>query len=131
MESKINIVRKELRALKKSSRVIKRLIEAQGIHYKRIEALCKMEENEKIKALILREKEIISALGIDKQIEKSASLEEKYIGAINALSPSDKAMMLDCFLNGMPYWRLGMEYGFAEEGARKHIEALVKKIAEM
>lgn len=130
MESKIYIVRKDLRALKKSSRTIKRLIELQGIHFKRIEVLEAMSNDTQAQALIEKEKEIALSLKLKEQIEESQSLEAKYMDIINRLDPTDKAMVLDCFLNGMPYWKLGMEYGFAEEGARKHIESIVKRIAQ-
>jgi hypothetical protein len=29
----------------------------------------------------------------------------------------------------MPYWKIANEYGYSEEGARKHISALIGKIA--
>ncbi|MBQ8146794.1 MAG: hypothetical protein IJ039_08415 [Clostridia bacterium] len=130
MESKIYIIRKDLRALKKSSRTIKRLIELQGIHFKRIRALEAMSNDTQAQALIEKEKEIALSLKLKEQIEESQSLEAKYMDIISRLDPTDKAMVLDCFLNGMPYWKLGMEYGFAEEGARKHIESIVKRIAQ-
>lgn len=129
MENKINIVKKELRALKKSSHAVQRIIEIQGIHFKRIHALEKLSGDEKARELIEKERELIDALKLKEHIEESEGLEKKYMEALNRLNAVDKAMMLDCYINGMPYWKIGMTYGFAEEGARKHIEAIVKKIA--
>ncbi len=130
MESKVKIVRKDLRALKKSSHVIQRLIELQGIHFKRIKALKALSDDGQAEAIIEKEKEIMLSVRLKEEIEKSQSLEAKYMDIIGELDPIDKAMILDCFLNGMPYWKIGMEYGFAEEGARKHIESIVKRIAQ-
>ncbi len=129
MENKINIVKKELRALKKSSRAVQRIIEIQGIHFKRIRALERLSDEEKAKELIKKERDIIDALGLSEHIEENEKLEKKYMDALNSLDTVDKAMMLDCYINGMPYWKIGMTYGFAEEGARKHIDAIVRKIA--
>ena len=126
MESKINKVKKDLRALKKSSHAIQRLIEVQGLYYKRVKALesfggCNVSSAEKESELARRLKE---------EIAQSQELERKYMGAILTLDTSDKAMLLDCYINGMPYWKIAMEYGFSEEGARKHLDRLVKKIAK-
>ena len=129
MNSKIYKVRKDLRALKKSSHALKRLIEIRGMHFKRIELLSSMPASQETSALMSQEREIISALRIDQQIKESAELEARYAGAIEALPPHDKAMVLDCFLNGMPYWKLANEYGYSEEGARKHISSIITKIA--
>lgn len=131
MENKINIVKKELRALKKSSHAVQRIIEIQGVHFKRIRALERLSCDEKAKELIAKEHEIINALRLNEHIEQSENLEKKYMDALNSLCALDKAMMLDCYINGMPYWKIGMTYGFAEEGARKHIEAIIKKIANI
>ena len=129
MNSKIYKVRKDLRALKKSSHAVQRLIEIRGMHYKRIDLLSSLPKSPETDSLISKEQELISALGITKQLQECAELEERYLSAIYALPPCDKAMMLDCFVNGMPYWKIANEYGYSEEGARKHISALIGKIA--
>ena len=130
MESRIKVVRRDLRALKKSSHAIKRLIELQDIHFKRIRALSALSDDTEAQRLIEKEKELSVKTSLKEQIAKSQELEAKYMAQIDKLEPSDKAMVMDCFFNGMPYWKIGMEYGYAEEGARKHIEAIVKKIAQ-
>ena len=130
MQSKIKMVKRELRGLKKSSHAVKRLIETQGIHFKRIKALEELPRSERVQALIEAAKGLIASLGIEEEIEKSAETQRRYNAALSSLSLTDKAMVLDCYIGGLPYWKIGMEYGFAEEGARKHLDALVKKIAE-
>ena len=130
MESKVKIVRRDLRALKKSSHAIKRLIELQDIHFKRIRALSALSDDTEAQRLIEKEKELSTQTSLKEQIAKSQELEAKYMAQRDKLEPTDKAMVMDCFFNGMPYWKIGMEYGYAEEGARKHIEAIVKKIAQ-
>ena len=129
MKNRINKVRRDLRALKKSSHALQRLIEIRGIHYRRIDLLKSLPQSEERAELIVREKELISALCIEQQIKENEEMENEYMQAIAALSPVDKAMALDCFVNGMPYRRLAMEYGLSEEGARKRISAIIKRIA--
>ena len=131
MTSKINKIKYDLRALKKSSHAIQRLVELQGLHYKRIDALSR-ESNEKSSAsLIEKEKQIINSLRVEEHIAENEALYSKYMEAISTLCPQDKAMVLDCYVNGMPYWKLGLEYGYAEEGARKHMEAIIKHLAQI
>ena len=128
MKEKIYRVKKDLRALKKSSHALNRLIELHGLCYKKVKVIEALEGE--ASALAEREKEIALALGIKAEILKSQALTGKYAAAIGSLDTEDKAMLLDCYINGMPYWKIAMEYGFSEEGARKHIDKIVKKIAK-
>ena len=129
MQSKINKVKKDLRAMKKSAHAIERLIEIQGTHFKRIDALNSLPHRKEQEALVKCEMELISRLGVEREIEKSVEIEKRYSAAIGSLSLEDRAMLLDCYVSGKPYWKIGMEYGFSEEGARKHLGAIIKKIA--
>ena len=128
--SKINKVKKDLRALKSSSHAIERLIEAQGIHFVRIRALEALPKSEKTKALVQREMEIINDLGLAQEIEKNEELERQYMGAISSLDLTDRALVTDCYLKGEPYYKLAMDYGFSESGMRKRLDRLVEKIAQ-
>lgn len=128
--SKINKVKKDLRALKSSSHAIERLIEAQGIHFVRIRALEALPKSEKTKALVKREMEIINDLGLAQEIEKNEELERQYMGAISSLDITDRALVTDCYLKGEPYYKLAMDYGFSESGMRKRLDRLVEKIAQ-
>ncbi len=130
MESKINIVRKDLRALKRSSHAIEKLIEAQGIHFVRINALEKMEQNEQVKKALEKEKEHLEKLGLAQEIEKSVELEGKYLNAISSLPLIDRAILTDSFVKGKSNIVIAMDYGFSEGGIRKRITRLIEKIAK-
>lgn len=130
MESKINIVRKDLRALKRSSHAIEKLIEAQGIHFVRINALEKMEQNEQVKRALEKEKEHLEKLGLAQEIEKSVELEGKYLNAISSLPLIDRAILTDSFVKGKSNIVIAMDYGFSEGGIRKRITRLIEKIAK-
>ena len=129
MKSKIYKVKRDLRALKKGSHALERLIEIRGMHFKRIDLLASLPKSSENEELISKEKEIISALRIAEQMKEHTELESKYVKAIDSLSQEDKAMVLDCFMKGMPYRKLAMEYGYSEEGIRKHIGGIITKIA--
>lgn len=129
MDSRINKVRKDLRALKSTSHAITRLIEAQGVHFVRIRALEALPRSKKNDSLIKRERELISALGLDNEIEKSSEIEKRYMDAIATLDVTDRAMITDCFVKGAPYYKVAMDYGFSEGGLRKRLDRLIKQIA--
>ncbi len=128
--SKINRVRKDLRALKSSSHAIERLIEAQGIHFIRIKAIEALPKSEKTRALVEREKEIIRCLGLTEEIEKNEKIERRYLGAISSLDVTDRAIVTDYYIKGQPCYRVAMDYGFSEGGLRKKLDKLISKIAE-
>ena len=130
MESKIKKVRRDLRALKSASHAIEKIIEAQGIHFVRIKALEKLEQSEKVKNALSRERELIEGFALAEQVEKSAELEKRYMGAISSLEITDKAMIIDCFIKGNPYHKVAMDYGFSEGGLRKRLDRLLKQIAK-
>ena len=128
MESKINIIRRDLRGLKKSSLVIKRLIEAQKLHYIRIEALNRLPKSQENDKIIEKEKAVIATLGVEKAIMESQGLIEKYSEAISNLLPLEKAMVIDHFIKGYPFWRLANDYGYTEESVRKKMDRILKKL---
>ena len=130
MKSKINIVRKDLRALKSTSHAITRLIEAQGIHFVRIKALEKLPKSKTVDILIEQERALAQDNGLAGQIEKSAELEKKYSRALSSLDVTDRAMVTDCFIKGEPYYKVAMDYGFSEGGLRKRIDRLIVQIAK-
>lgn len=130
MKNKINKVKRELRVVKKTSHAIKRLIEFQGLHFTRIRALEALPSEKRREEIIENEKELIKSMDIDSLVLESEELEKKYKSALDTLSPEDRAMVTDCYFCGMPYWKIAMEYGFSESGARKHLDKIVEKIAK-
>ena len=130
MKSRINRVKKDLRALKRSSHAIQRLIEVQGIHFLRIRALESLPKSEERDSLVSRERELVSALGLTEQIKESEEIQKRYMDAISCLDLNDRAIVLDCYLKGEPYYKVAMDYGFSEGGLRKRLEKLLKTIAE-
>lgn len=130
MKSRINKVRRDLRALKSSSHAIQRLVEIQGIHFMRINALERLPKSEKTTRLLSNEQRLIDALGLTEEIEKNEEMQNRYMAAMSALDLTDRAMVLDCYLKGEPYCKMAMTYGFSESGLRKHLDRLIAKIAE-
>ena len=130
MESKIKKIKRDLRGIKKNSHALARLIEIQGIHFKRIEAISALEKSERNKQIIEKEKEIISHLGIEDLMEKSQVLEERYMKIINKLPERDRAIILDVIIGGLTYYKMGAKYGYTEEGMRKKVNSVISTLSK-
>ncbi len=128
-EMKIDEVKKDLKNLKSYTHAISKLKETQETHIMRIKMLERMEENPKIKTIIKRERELLSTLDVATKISEAQAIEEKYMDIIMALDPFDRSIILDAYINGLPYWKIGMSIGYSEEGVRKKISKIIKSIA--
>lgn len=125
----IEEVKKDLNELRKLTHAIKSLESAANTHKSRIKLLSSLAQTDKIKELISKEEELLKNIyGADK-IEKAQSLEKIYMNAIMSLDPTDRSIALNTYINGLPYWKTGLEVGYSEEGVRKRIAKIVKQIA--
>ncbi len=125
----INEVKKDLRELKHHAHAIEKLKMAQNTHLARISMLERMEKTDKIKEIIECERRHIELLPISEEIERARLLEEKYIDAISTLGPIEKSIIIDTYINGIPYWKIGITLGYSEEGIRKRLAKALKEIA--
>lgn len=125
----LNEVKKDLRELKKHAHAIEKLKMAQSTHMARIKMLERMLPSDKANELIKKEMAHLEALPICKEIDKAREIEEKYMGAIMALDPIEKSIVVDTYINGVPYWKIGIELGYSEEGIRKRLAKAIKSIA--
>lgn len=127
----INEVKKDLRELKKYTHAIKQLECAQRTHLARIKLLESIGGGEKTNKLIERERALLAALDVKTVIEGACTLEEKYMAKINELPLPDRGIIIDCVINGTPYWKIGLEIGYSDEGVRKRVSKIIAKIAQM
>ena len=126
----INEVKKDLRELKKYTHAIKQLEAAQKTHLMRIKLLEAMEKSEKITALIEKEKTLLSSASAVSVIENACALEEKYSIALDSLPLIERGIIVDAFINGTPYWKIGLKIGYSEDGVRKKVSKIISKIAK-
>lgn len=125
----IKEVKRDLNELRKLTHAIKAIESAADTHKSRIRLLSSLAQTDKIKELISKEEELLKSIyGADK-IEETQSLEKAYMDAIMSLDPTDRSIALNTYINGLPYWKTGLEVGYTEEGVRKRIAKIVKQIA--
>lgn len=122
-------VKEDLKSLKNYTLAINKLRETQETHIMRIKMLEKMQKSEKINSIIERERKLLSDLDIATKISEAQEIEEKYMKTILSLSPLDRSIILDAYINGQAYWKIGVAIGYSEEGVRKKISKIIKNIA--
>ena len=49
--------------------------------------------------------------------------------AINKLEPFDKTIILDGYINGKAYWKIGRDIGYTERGVQKRVSIAIELIA--
>lgn len=124
-------VKNDLRSMRKNAHLINGLYNLQKTYEKRISLLEKLERGERVRQAILREKQSLDEVDVLGYIKESRDLEAKYQRAINSLDPVDKTIIIESFINGVAYWKIGNQLGFTSEGIRKRIQRALTKIARM
>ena len=122
-------VKKDLKNLKLYNQSVLKLKEVMDTHLMRIKMLERMEKNDKTEELIKKEQQLLSSLDFTRKIDQALFLESKYMETITSLDPLDRTIILDAYVNGLPYWKIGISLGYSEEGIRKKISKIIKNIA--
>lgn len=127
---KIQKIRSDLRELRKLSHAIttqlelKRRLEERRAYLKGLGSLDAMIEIERIDA-------ILASLKIEDSIKRAGELELAYMEAIGKLGIIDRTVVIDGYLNGVPFWKIGKKLGYSEDGIKKRAARALDKLAEM
>lgn len=127
----VKTIKNDLRQLKKTIHIIDAMKETQERYLKRIETLSKISQTEQIKDQIKTTQKVLSLMDIDTYIKDATEIEKKYMTVINKLEPLEKTIIIESFINGKPYWKIGIELSYAEETIRKKIDKILRKMVGM
>lgn len=127
----IKTIKNDLRQLKKTIHIIDTMKETQERYLKRIETLSKFPQTAQIKDQIKTTQKVLNLLDIDTYIKEATEIEKKYMAVINRLDPIEKTIIIESFINGKPYWKIGMELSYAEETIRKKVDKILRKMVGM
>ena len=125
----ISKVKKEIKQLRQNMRLLDALASSDIKKSKRLDMLKASPQSEAVKAEIERIKRSLSSVDARKLSHEIMKLEEKYINAISSLPALDKTIFLEFCIEGLPYWKIGMNTGYSEDGIRKRIYKMAEKIA--
>ena len=80
---------------------------------------------------IERIKRLIDGLKIEESISKINELETRYMGAIGQLEPLERTVIIEGYINGKPYWKIGKELGYSERSIQAKVNAGIEKLARI
>ncbi len=128
--SNLDKIKSDLRSMRQNAHVINGLYNLQKTHEKRLTLLEKMERGARVQQAISQEKQSLEKIDVLGYIQRSRELESRYMKAIDSLDPVDRTIIIESFINGVAYWKIGNRLGFTSEGIRKRIQRALTKIAK-
>lgn len=123
-------VKRDLRNLRKLTHSIEVSLQVKERHEKRLAWLKERQPTKEVKSDIEQIEKVLATLDMEKYINKATAIEAKYMEAINKLEPFDKTIILDGYINGKAYWKIGQEIGYSVDGIKKRVAKIIKKIGE-
>jgi DNA-directed RNA polymerase specialized sigma24 family protein len=130
-DEKIAKIKRDLRQLRKITHSIEVAMKVKEGREKRLEVLRSAKPSDDTVCEIQKIEHTISSLHIEESIKRSTALETLYMDAINNLDPLDKTIILDAYINGKAYWKIGRDIGYTEIGVQKRIKRILENLASM
>ena len=124
-------IKRDLRLLRKITHSIEVSLTVEKRHKERLEVLKKQEQTEEVKQNIADIEAVLATLDTAKYIQRATELESRYIEAINKLDPLDKTIILDGYVNGKAYWKIGRDIGYTEVGIQKRVNKIIEILAKI
>lgn len=130
-DEKIETIKKDLRQLRKVTHSIEALMTMKDKHEKRLEYLSGLPPSESVEEEKRKIVSLLEKVDIQGYTARATALEERYMAAIDKLDPLDKKILIDGYINGKAYYKIGWEIGFSTQGVQNRISIIIKKIATM
>ena len=127
----VDIVKRDLRHLRKITHSIEVASQVKERHEKRLEVLRQGKQSPEVIDEIVKVEKVLSTLHIEENIKKATEIELRYVEAINKLEPLDKVIVLDGYINGKAYRKIGRDIGYTERGIQKRVTIIFEKLAKM
>lgn len=124
-------VKSDLRRLRKITHSITVALECKQNHERRLELLRNGRQTQETIEEIKKLEEVLGSLHIEENIKKATALESLYMEAIDKLEGFDKIIIIDGYINGKAYWKIGRDIGYTEVGIRKRVEKAIEKLASL
>lgn len=124
-------IKRDLRLLRKITHSIEVSLTVEKRHKERLEVLQKQQQTEEVKQNIADIEAVLATLDTAKYIQRATELESRYIEAINKLDPLDKTIILDGYVNGKAYWKIGRDIGYTEVGVQKRVNKIIEILAKI
>ena len=126
MKDKIRQVRNDLRELRYVGRSVEVALETKERLIRRIQYLAEKGREDEISDV----EKLIDKMRIDEQIAKVTELELKYMSAINSLGVLDRTIIIEGYVHGRAFWKIGQDIGYSVEGIKARAKKSIVKIAK-
>ena len=127
-------IKKDLRQLRRLQHSVDVAMQVRERHERRLAILEAMEVSEKDRKAHVAEIEqlraVIETLGLERTIKRVTELESKYMTAIGKLEQLDQTIIIAAYINGKPYWKIGRDVGYSEDGIKKKGQKIIEIIAK-
>ena len=128
MKEKLKKIRRELRDLRRLTHSIDTMLTLRDNHERRMAYLSTCGSG--AQSEIERIKGLLDSLKIEESIAKANELEARYMSAIGKLDPLDRTVIIEGYINGKPYWKIGKEMGYSERSIQSRVNAALEKLAK-
>ena len=130
MKQKIEKIRSDLRELRKLTHAINAMLDLKKSREERRTYLVSLGTPE-VCSEIDHIDTVLRTLKIEQIIAEASALELKYMSAINTLESIDKTIILEGYINGVPFWKIGKQLGYSEDGIKKRAHRALLRLAEI
>lgn len=124
-------IKRDLRQLRKITHSIEVSLQVKERHERRLEVLQQGKQSKEVSEEIAKIQQVLSTLRIEESIKRATALELRYAEAISKLDPLDKTIILDGYINGKAYWKIGRDIGYTEVGVQKRIKKIFERLATL
>lgn len=115
-------VKRDLRAISKKAQSVATMLQAIDRHRKCSDV---MDTSQSENGL-----EIITS-ALENSVEGLINLELKYIGLIERLEPTQRAVLIDHYINAEPLWKTANRFGYADRHLCRYLNEAILNIAIM
>lgn len=127
----VSKIKEDLRQLRFLSHFIDAKLTMKARHEKRLEILETLPPGKEVDKEKEKVKSLLSKCQIEDSIKKANVLEQKYIEAIEQLDYIDRTIIIDGYINGKPYWKIGRDIGYTTEGIQKRAKRAIDDLAKL
>lgn len=128
MTKSIEEIKYELRRLWKQNNELNKIVEATEREQKRLTWLIRIKAD---KAEIEATERNIAILEGQDYRKGTAQLKNTYLQAFEKLSPIEKTIMTDKYINHKAIWRIADDVGYDDEYLRHRIGKIIKKVGQI
>ena len=130
-DEKIAKIKKDLRRLRKITHSVEVALQVKERHERRLSYLEREKPSEENIEEAQKIRKNLASLRIDDIIKEATTLESPYMEAISKLEPLDRTIILDGYINGKAYWKIGRDIGYTEVGIQKRVNKIIEILANL